>query len=57
MPLRVKETLPQEVLTKMHAPGQDSSIPFITPDILASYDVSLSIDNPQLNFRADLGSC
>lgn len=39
----------------MHAPGQDSSIPFITPEILASYDVSLSINNPQLNVRADSG--
>ncbi|MCJ1404681.1 hypothetical protein MMC11_007907 [Xylographa trunciseda] len=28
---RVEETLPSEVLTKMHAPGQDKSIPFITP--------------------------
>ena len=28
---RVEETLPAEVLAKMYAPGQDKSIPFITP--------------------------
>ncbi|MCJ1451836.1 Minor allergen Cla h 7 [Mycoblastus sanguinarius] len=38
---QVKETLPQEVLTKMHAPGQPSSIPFITPDELEKYDAFL----------------
>jgi len=35
---QVKETLPQEVLTKMHAPGQDASIPIITPNELTAYD-------------------
>jgi NAD(P)H dehydrogenase (quinone) len=34
----VQETLPAEVLTKMHAPGQDAAIPFITPAILEKYD-------------------
>ena len=38
---RVKETLPQEVLSKMHAPGQSADIPFITPDILQGYDAFL----------------
>lgn len=38
---RVKETLPEEVLSKMHAPGQSSSIPFITPDELEKYDAFL----------------
>ena len=38
---RVKETLPQEVLSKMYAPGQSSSIPFITPDELEKYDAFL----------------
>jgi len=38
---QVEETLPQEVLTKMQAPGQDKSIPFITPDLLAEYDAFL----------------
>jgi len=38
---QVQETLPQEVLTKMYAPGQDKSIPFITPDILQTYDAFL----------------
>lgn len=34
----MQETLPQEVLTKMHAPGQSKDIPFITADILEKYD-------------------
>lgn len=38
---RVKETLPQEVLSKMYAPGQPTDIPFITPDILERYDAFL----------------
>lgn len=38
---RVKETLPQEVLQKMYAPGQSTSIPFITPDELQKYDAFL----------------
>ena len=40
-PHRVKETLSQEVLSHMHAPGQSTSIPFITPDELAKYDAFL----------------
>ena len=40
-PHRVKETLSQEVLTMMHAPGQSTSIPFITPDELEKYDAFL----------------
>jgi NAD(P)H dehydrogenase (quinone) len=36
--LRVEETLSPEALQKMYAPGQDKSIPFITPDKLAEYD-------------------
>lgn len=35
---RVRETLPQEVLTKMHAPPQNPDIPFATPDALEAYD-------------------
>jgi len=35
---QVEETLPSEVLSKMHAPGQDKSIPFITPAKLEEYD-------------------
>lgn len=35
---RVPETLPSDVLSKMHAPGQDTSIPFITPAKLTEYD-------------------
>lgn len=38
---QVKETLPQEVLQKMYAPGQDEKIPFITPDILEQHDAFL----------------
>lgn len=38
---RIKETLPSEVLSKMHAPGQDESIPFITGDDLEKYDAFL----------------
>jgi NAD(P)H dehydrogenase (quinone) len=34
---QIPETLPQEVLTKMHAPGKHS-YPVITPDELATYD-------------------
>lgn len=35
---RVKETLAQEVLSKLHAPGQPTDIPFIDPATLAEYD-------------------
>lgn len=38
---QVAETLPQEVLTKMHAPAKDAEIPTITPAILATYDAFL----------------
>ena len=38
---RIKETLPQEVLGKMHAPSQDQAIPFATPETLTSYDAFL----------------
>jgi len=37
---QVPETLPQDVLDKMHAPPK-SDIPHITPDILAEYDAFL----------------
>ena len=37
----MKETLPQEVLSKMHAPPQPSHIPFITPEKLGEYDAFL----------------
>lgn len=37
---QVPETLPEEVLTKMHAPSK-SSVPIITPEILATYDAFL----------------
>ncbi|MCJ1479788.1 Minor allergen Cla h 7 [Lambiella insularis] len=38
---RVQETLPQEVLSKMYAPAQDTSIPFITPEKFGEYDAIL----------------
>lgn len=38
---QVQETLPKEVLSKMHAPGQSDDIPLITPDILKTYDAFL----------------
>lgn len=38
---QVKETLPSEVLQKMHAPPQDTNIPFIDPNTLATYDAFL----------------
>ncbi|MCJ1350407.1 MAG: Minor allergen Alt a 7 [Icmadophila ericetorum] len=38
---QVPETLPEEVLTKMHAPVKDSAIPFITPAKLEEYDAFL----------------
>ena len=40
VPHRVAETLPQEVLTKMHAPAK-SDVPVITPAILETYDAFL----------------
>ena len=39
-PLRVSETLSEEILGKMHAPPK-SDIPTITPDILKTYDAFL----------------
>ena len=38
---QVQETLPTEVLSKMHAPGQTQDIPFITPEIMEGYDAFL----------------
>lgn len=38
---QIKETLPQEVLSKMYAPGPNSAIPIITPDKLKEYDAFL----------------
>jgi len=38
---QIAETLPQEVLTKMHAPAQASDIPVIDATTLASYDAFL----------------
>ncbi|MCJ1373319.1 Minor allergen Alt a 7 [Loxospora ochrophaea] len=38
---QVQETLPEEVLAKMHAPPKDSSIPTITAAKLAEYDAFL----------------
>ncbi|RMZ88166.1 hypothetical protein DV736_g4612, partial [Chaetothyriales sp. CBS 134916] len=38
---QIKETLPAEVIEKMHAKPQDTSIPFVTPDTLKQYDAFL----------------
>lgn len=39
---RVEETLPEEVLTKMHAPKKDDSIPTLSdPSVLEQYDAFL----------------
>ncbi|RQM06949.1 hypothetical protein DH86_00000098 [Scytalidium sp. 3C] len=38
---QVPETLPEEVLTKMHAPPKNSSIPIATPEALTKYDAFL----------------
>ncbi|KIX06519.1 NAD(P)H:quinone oxidoreductase, type IV [Rhinocladiella mackenziei CBS 650.93] len=38
---QIEETLPKEVLSKMHAPGPNTNIPFITPDVLKTYDAFL----------------
>lgn len=39
---QVEETLPQEVLTKMHAPAKDGSIPTLSdPSVLEQYDAFL----------------
>lgn len=52
--LRVAETLPQEVLTKMHAPPK-SDYPIITPDILKGYDAFLvGIPTRYGNFPAQM---
>ena len=37
---RIPETLPQEVLTKMHAPAKPN-YPIITPEELATFDAFL----------------
>ena len=31
----------QDVLSKMHAPGQNKDIPFVTPDVMKEYDAFL----------------
>ncbi|KAL9006487.1 MAG: hypothetical protein Q9188_000724 [Gyalolechia gomerana] len=50
---QVQETLPEEVLQKMHAPPKDSSIPTITPAKLQEYDgVLLGIPTRYGNFPA-----
>ena len=38
---QVKETLPDEVLKAMYAPGQSAEIPFVTPETLEGYDAFL----------------
>ncbi|KIW73019.1 NAD(P)H:quinone oxidoreductase, type IV [Phialophora macrospora] len=38
---QIEETLPGEVLAKMHAPAQDKAIPFATPDVMKEYDAFL----------------
>ncbi|KAK5047902.1 Minor allergen Cla h 7 [Exophiala bonariae] len=38
---QIKETLPAEVLKKMYAPEQDTSIPFATPETMTQYDAFL----------------
>ncbi|RMZ81280.1 hypothetical protein DV737_g2538, partial [Chaetothyriales sp. CBS 132003] len=38
---QIKETLPAEVIEKMHAKPQDTSIPFVTPQTLTQYDAFL----------------
>lgn len=38
---QVKETLPEEVLKKMYAPGQNPEVPFATPETLEAYDAFL----------------
>jgi len=38
---QIPETLPEDVLGKMHAPGPSKDVPFITPDIMKEYDAFL----------------
>ncbi|PVU88302.1 hypothetical protein BB559_005628 [Furculomyces boomerangus] len=38
---QIKETLSNEVLAKMYAPPQDTTVPFLTPEILAEADAFL----------------
>jgi len=38
---QIKETLPSEVLSKMYAPGQSESVPFITSHEMPQYDAFL----------------
>ncbi|EXJ86603.1 minor allergen Cla h 7 [Capronia epimyces CBS 606.96] len=38
---QIAETLPEEVLGKMHAPGPSKEVPLITPEILKTYDAFL----------------
>ncbi|KAL8896612.1 MAG: hypothetical protein Q9192_002988 [Flavoplaca navasiana] len=50
---QVKETLPQEILDKMHVPPKDSEIPTITPEKIQQYDgVLLGIPTRYGNFPA-----
>jgi len=38
---QIEETLPQEVLTKMHAPGMNKDVKVVDPEIMLSYDAFL----------------
>jgi NAD(P)H dehydrogenase (quinone) len=38
---RIQESLNQEILGKMHAPAQDTAVPFATPNALKEYDAFL----------------
>jgi len=38
---QIEETLPQEVLGKMHAPGPNKDIPFVTAEVMTKYDAFL----------------
>jgi len=55
--LRIPETLPKEVLEKMHAPGPDESVPEITTHALTEYDgfligVPTRYGSPAAQFKA-----
>jgi len=38
---QIEEYLGEDVLSKMHAPGQNKDIPFATPDVMTKYDAFL----------------
>jgi NAD(P)H dehydrogenase (quinone) len=38
---RIQETLPDEVLKKMYAPGMNKDVPVVTPEVLLKYDAFL----------------